>query len=74
MADAHQFQARDTAEVVSGSLKGQQVFIVGASTSLLGFYNCVYHTQTGSGNKRHEVALSASQLKLVKPGNGGANG
>jgi hypothetical protein len=74
MAEVQQFQPRDTAEVVSGSLKGQQVFVVGASTSLSGFYDCVYHTQTGSGNKRHEVTLSGRQLKLVQPGNGGVSG
>lgn len=64
--EVHQFQPRDQAEVVSGSLKGQQVLVVGASSSIEGFYDCVYHKDTGSGHRRQEVALSGGQLKLVK--------
>jgi hypothetical protein len=74
MAEAHKFQPTDTAEVVSGSLKGLKVLVVGPSTSLSGFYDCVYHTRVGAANKKHQVPLSGNQLKLVKPGNGGANG
>lgn len=68
------FQRTDRAEVTSGSLKGQEVMVLGASSSLEGFYDCVYHKSTGSGHKRTEVTLGGGQLKLVKPGNGGANG
>ena len=71
MAD---FQPRDRVEVTSGSLKGQHVFVLTASSSITGFYDCVYHKHTGSGNKRQEVTLAGSQLKLVQKGNGGANG
>jgi hypothetical protein len=69
-----EFQKTDRAEVTSGSLKGQEVTVLAASSSLEGFYDCVYHKSTGSGHKRTEVTLGGSQLKLVKPGNGGANG
>lgn len=73
-AKSQQFQPRDRAEVTSGSLKGQEVLVVGVSTSLAGFYDCVYHKHTGAGHTRKEVALSGAQLKLVQLGNGGANG
>lgn len=70
MAD---FQPRDRVEVTSGSLKGQQMHVLAASSSIEGFYDCVYHKSTGVGHKRQEVTLAGSQLKLVQKGNGGAS-